>query len=81
MRVTEQYFSKNNQNENKKKKKKDINDEPDHMEMDAYHEAHSWFSDDESESVFKSKLSTGINSEKSVFDRQAVFHTRSGDGE
>lgn len=81
MRVVESYFAQNNRKENRKNKKKDINDEPDHMEMMATHEAHSWFSEDSSESVFKSKYSGGINTEKSIFDRQAVFHVRGNENE
>ncbi|MCQ2496498.1 MAG: hypothetical protein MJ131_07900 [Lachnospiraceae bacterium] len=74
MRVTESIFNKNNRLENKKHQKKDINDEPDHMEMEARRVAGKWFSDEKLASTFKSKMDEGINSAPSVFERGTVFH-------
>lgn len=74
MRVNESFFNKNNRLENKKRQKKNINDEPDHMEMEARRVAGKWFSDEKQASVYRSKLDEGINSAPSVFERGTVFH-------
>lgn len=68
MRVTEKLLRENN----KKKLENNKNEEPELMEIYMNREKKKE-SINVAGSVFDSKLSSGINTEKSVFDKQSAF--------
>ncbi|MBQ3546017.1 MAG: hypothetical protein IJA34_13710 [Lachnospiraceae bacterium] len=68
MRVTEKLLKENN------KPKIDRNLEPETVEMYMEREKNKE-PINKRQSVFQSKFEKGINSNKSVFDRQAIFRT------
>lgn len=60
----------------KEKKTRVMNTQPEEMEMRKEWKDVKPVYLNNAESTFDSKMSSGINNEKSIFDRQAIFHTR-----
>lgn len=71
MRVTESLIRQNKKN-NQKKNQFNEDDEP---TMRYKEEKQEYWALNQNKSVFESRLQEGINTEKSVFDKKAVFRT------
>lgn len=72
-RVLEDKFRENRNKENKKKRNsEDFED----MILDKDTRQEQWFSETRKKDAFESAFSGGINSDESIFDRQAVFRTK-----
>ena len=74
MRATESLLRQHKMN--KEKQSRVLNTQPEEMEMRMEWKdvKHVYLND--AESSFASKMSEGINNQKSIFDRQAIFHTK-----
>ena len=74
MRATESLLRQHKMN--KEKQNRVLNTQPEEMEMRMEWKdvKHVYLND--AESSFASKMSEGINNQKSIFDRQAIFHTK-----
>lgn len=77
MRVTESLLRQNNL---KKKREQNRYNEDDEPTQTYQEEKWEYWALNQNKTAFDSPLDDGINSQKSVFDRQAVFRTKEGEG-
>ena len=74
MRTTESLLRQHKMN--KEKQNRISNTQPEEMEMRMEWKDVKQVYLNNAESSFASKMSEGINNQKSIFDRQAIFHTK-----
>lgn len=72
MRVTDQLIK---DREKKQKAKRSFNEEDDNEETMTYKGRGTLVSLNTAPGVFESQMQRGINSEKSIFDKMAIFRT------
>ena len=77
MRVTESLLRQNNL---KKKREQNRYNEDDEPTQTYQEEKWEYWALNQNKTAFDSPLDDGINNQKSVFDRQAVFRTKEGEG-
>ncbi len=77
MRVTESLLRQNNL---KKKREQNRYNEDDEPTQTYQEEKWEYWALNQNKTAFDSPLDDGINSQRSVFDRQAVFRTKEGEG-
>lgn len=77
MRVTESLLRQNNL---KKKREQNRYNEDDEPTQTYQEEKWEYWALNQNKTAFDSPLDDGINRQKSVFDRQAVFRTKEGEG-
>ncbi len=77
MRVTESLLRQNNL---KKKREQNRYNEDDEPTQSYQEERWEYWALNQNKTAFDSPLDDGINSQRSVFDRQAVFRTKEGEG-
>ena len=74
MRTTESLLRQHKMNKEKQNRVSNTQPEEMEMRMEWKDVKHTYLND--AESSFASKMSEGINNQKSIFDRQAIFHTK-----